>query len=104
MWRIKPVMVASTTVDAVPGSATRLELRSLPIEKGTLVAGRSRLIESVGSGGMGVVWRAKDERLERTVAIKHLVVRPGLSEPQTEGARRRAMREARIAARLQHRN
>lgn len=79
-------------------------LRSLVIEKGQLVAGRYRLLESVGSGGMGVVWRAQDERLERTVAIKHLVVRPGLSDSQTEGARRRAMREARIAARLQHRN
>ena len=53
---------------------------------------------------MGVVWRAEDERLERTVAIKQLMVRPGLSDSQTEGARRRAMREARLAARLQHRN
>jgi eukaryotic-like serine/threonine-protein kinase len=82
----------------------RNALRSLVIEKGQLVAGRYRLVESVGSGGMGVVWRAEDERLERTVAIKQLMVRPGLSDSQTEGARRRAMREARIAARLQHRN
>lgn len=79
-------------------------MRRLVIEKGQLVAGRYRLVESVGSGGMGVVWRAEDERLERTVAIKQLMVRPGLSDSQTEGARRRAMREARIAARLQHRN
>ena len=82
---------------------TRVEERRA-IEKGQLVAGRYRLMESIGSGGMGVVWRAEDERLERTVAIKHLVVRPGLSDMKTEGARRRAMREARIAARLQHRN
>ncbi len=74
------------------------------IEKGQLVAGRYRLMESIGSGGMGVVWQAKDERLERTVAIKQLVTRPGLSEAETVGARRRAMREARIAARLSHRN
>ncbi len=53
---------------------------------------------------MGIVWRAKDERLERVIAIKQLVVRAGLSPAQTDEARRRAMREARIAARLQHRN
>jgi serine/threonine protein kinase len=76
----------------------------LIIEKGQLVAGRYRLMESVGSGGMGIVWRAKDERLERTVAIKQLLTRPGLSEDQAEDIRRRAMREARTAARLQHRN
>jgi serine/threonine protein kinase len=58
----------------------------------------------VGSGAMGVVWQARDERLERMVAIKQLVLQPGLSEQETDEARRRAMREARIAARLQHPN
>ncbi|MBC6448268.1 serine/threonine-protein kinase [Actinokineospora xionganensis] len=74
------------------------------IEEGQLVANRYRLLETIGSGAMGVVWRAKDERLGRVIAIKHLHVRPGLSAAQTDEARRRAMREARIAARLQHRN
>ncbi|MFI9382644.1 serine/threonine-protein kinase [Kutzneria sp. NPDC052558] len=53
---------------------------------------------------MGVVWQARDERLERMVAIKQLVLQPGLSEQEWDEARRRAMREARIAARLQHPN
>ena len=53
---------------------------------------------------MGVVWKAQDERLGRTVAIKRLLVRYAMSETQSEETRRRAMREARIAARLQHRN
>ncbi len=51
-----------------------------------------------------MVWKAQDERLGRTVAIKRLLVRYAMSEAQSEETRRRAMREARIAARLQHRN
>ncbi|MFC7617501.1 serine/threonine-protein kinase [Actinokineospora soli] len=51
-----------------------------------------------------MVWRARDERLERVIAIKQLLIRPGLTPAKTEEARRRAMREARIAARLHHRN
>ncbi|WP_035307149.1 serine/threonine-protein kinase [Actinokineospora inagensis] len=69
-----------------------------------MVAGRYRLEEAVGSGAMGMVWRARDERLERVIALKRLIIRPGLTPAQTDEARRRAMREARIAARLQHRN
>ncbi|GGS26275.1 serine/threonine protein kinase [Actinokineospora fastidiosa] len=61
-------------------------------------------METIGSGAMGVVWRARDERLERVIAIKQLIIRPGLTPAKTEEARRRAMREARIAARLHHRN
>jgi serine/threonine protein kinase len=74
------------------------------IDKGHLIAGRYRLLEHVGSGSMGIVWRARDERLDRIVAIKQLLVRPGRTEEQADQARRRAMREARIAARLQHHN
>jgi hypothetical protein len=53
---------------------------------------------------MGVVWRAVDERLERSVAVKQILAQPGLSEAERDNMRQRAMREAKNAARLQHPN
>jgi hypothetical protein len=61
--------------------------------------GRYRLEHEIGSGGMGVVWRAWDPLFERAVAIKR--VRPELGD---ELGRARALREARALARLQHPN
>ena len=69
-----------------------------------LVAGRYRLVQQVGVGGMGVVWEGWDERLERRVAVKRLRLPPGLSDVEAELANQRAMREARITGRLHHRN
>ncbi|TQM82595.1 serine/threonine protein kinase [Saccharothrix saharensis] len=65
------------------------------------VGGRYALVERVGSGAMGVVWRARDELLDREVAVKQLRW-PDLAADAAEVARARAMREARNAARLQH--
>jgi eukaryotic-like serine/threonine-protein kinase len=69
-----------------------------------LIAGRYRLITPVGSGGMGTVWRGKDEVLGRTVAVKQLTGHIGVSATLADEAVQRAMREARIAARLHHPN
>jgi serine/threonine protein kinase len=69
---------------------------------GELIAGRYRLISRLGSGAMGVVWQARDERLHRSVAIKQLLLPRELSDIEVEEANRRAMREARITARLHH--
>jgi serine/threonine protein kinase len=72
--------------------------------EGAVVAGRYQLGRQIGSGAMGIVWQAHDERLHRTVAVKQLLLQPGLSAAQAEEARRRCMREGRIAARLTHPN
>ncbi|WP_328649847.1 protein kinase [Amycolatopsis sp. NBC_00348] len=69
-----------------------------------MIAGHYRLVEHVGSGAMGVVWRATDVRLERTVAIKQILPQPGVSETERDNMRQRAMREAKNAARFQHPN
>ncbi|MFD0783545.1 serine/threonine-protein kinase, partial [Micromonospora azadirachtae] len=65
---------------------------------GQLVGGRYRLVETIASGGMGDVWRAVDETLDRCVAVKmlhpRLVADAGFSE--------RFRREARAMAALRH--
>ena len=69
-----------------------------------LIAGRYRLMNRIGSGGMGHVWLAWDERLSRAVAVKQLHSPAGLSEAEADIAHERAMREARNTARLHHPN
>jgi len=67
-----------------------------------VIAGRYRLVGRVAAGGMGTVWEGWDERLRRPVAIKQLHPQPGLSDAAAEMVNNRAMREARITARLHH--
>ncbi|WP_086786266.1 serine/threonine-protein kinase [Streptomyces caniscabiei] len=71
---------------------------------GRLVAGRYRLTEQIGRGGMGTVWRAGDEVLDRQVAVKRLHVQPHLSPDDLVTLYERTRREARSAARIAHPN
>jgi eukaryotic-like serine/threonine-protein kinase len=70
------------------------------------VGGRYRLDERIGAGAMGAVWRATDELLNRTVAVKELLA--AAAPPTAAGndalevSRQRILREGRIGARLQH--
>ncbi|MFE4048475.1 serine/threonine-protein kinase [Streptomyces sp. YIM B13518] len=69
---------------------------------GRLLAGRYRLLSKLGHGGMGTVWRAKDETVDREVAVKEPRVPDHLPERERSNAFERMRREARAAARLDH--
>ncbi|MEH1097598.1 serine/threonine-protein kinase [Micromonospora sp. CPCC 205561] len=69
-----------------------------------LVADRYRLLSPLGQGGMGRVWKARDEVLHRDVAIKELVPPPSLTDEERREMRERSLREARAIARLNHIN
>ncbi|WP_369382312.1 protein kinase [Streptomyces sp. cg36] len=71
---------------------------------GRLIAGRYRLVERVGRGGMGTVWRAEDVTLGRYVALKKLHVPPHLPDDEVRRLHERTRREARSAARITHPN
>ncbi|MFD2353390.1 serine/threonine-protein kinase [Nonomuraea ferruginea] len=70
---------------------------------GRRIAGRYHLQEPIGKGGMGIVWRAHDELLDRTVAVKEVRYAAALGD-EVQLLNRRTMREARAAARFEHPN
>ncbi|MGK5113906.1 MULTISPECIES: serine/threonine-protein kinase [unclassified Geodermatophilus] len=73
-----------------------------PTAADRLVGGRYALRQVLGRGGMGVVWLATDEKLQRPVAVKEVTFALHLSEQERRVLRERTLREARTAARLDH--
>ncbi|MEU6668925.1 serine/threonine-protein kinase [Streptomyces sp. NPDC046727] len=69
-----------------------------------VIAGRYRLLSPLGEGGMGTVWRARDEVLHREVAVKEVRAPAGLPGPDVERMYARLEREAWAAARVANRN
>ncbi|HEX6684390.1 MAG TPA: serine/threonine-protein kinase [Candidatus Limnocylindrales bacterium] len=69
---------------------------------GSIVGGRYALRTAIGHGGMGTVWRATDTILRREVAVKEVVLPPGLATSDQEAMYERTLREARAAAGLSH--
>ncbi|MGH3871597.1 MAG: serine/threonine-protein kinase [Pseudonocardiaceae bacterium] len=69
-----------------------------------LVAGRYRLGAVLGRGTMGTVWSAHDEVLGRAVAVKEVLLAPGIPDAEADALRERTLREARTIAALSHPN
>ncbi|MFJ9563276.1 serine/threonine-protein kinase [Streptomyces fuscichromogenes] len=69
-----------------------------------VIAGRYRLLTPLGEGGMGTVWRARDEVLGRDVAVKEVRAPAGLPGSDIDRMYARLEREAWAAARVANRN
>jgi hypothetical protein len=70
---------------------------------GRVIAGRYILDQPIGRGAMGVVWRGRDQLLDREVAVKEVVLSSSIGVDERKNAYQRTLREARTAARLSHR-
>ncbi|MER5308282.1 protein kinase [Streptomyces sp. NPDC002773] len=77
-------------------------MRKAPAGEGRLLAGRYRLGVVLGRGGMGTVWRAVDETLGRTVAVKELRFPTSIDEDEKRRLITRTLREAKAIARIRN--
>jgi eukaryotic-like serine/threonine-protein kinase len=67
-----------------------------------MIGGRYQLRAAIGNGGMGTVWQAADSLLRRDVAVKEVLLPPGMAPADRTAMYERTLREARAAAALSH--
>src|SRR4029077_8431180 len=82
-------------------SAQRVGAERQKLAMETMQLGRYEILAELGRGAMGAVFRARDPKIDRTVAIKTIAV-PGASAIDAEHYRQRFFREAQAAGRLSH--
>lgn len=90
-------MLDSSATRTVPAGMAKLHVR-----RGVSI-GRYMILDGLGAGGMGVIYKAYDTELQRNVALKILRIAPG-AKTSVANARSRLLREARALAQLSHPN
>ncbi|MFE9411804.1 serine/threonine-protein kinase [Streptomyces sp. NPDC006704] len=97
-----PAIPRQEPAPAAPAAYEPTRQHTVEDGAGRLLGGRYRLLGRLGHGGMGTVWRARDEIVDREVAVKEPRVPDHLGERERTTVHLRMQREARAAARIGH--